>query len=487
MYRLLMILLAGILLFSSCKPSPPEDPLDAFLDVDQVREDFRLFRNILEKGHPAITEYLSEKRKDVLFDSVYSSIENQVTLRCFYNKLSFLVDELGCSHSSAYLPSAVIDTLYKRKLFFPFPVVLLNGNMIANSDHVVSHGTKILAINKIPVSRLLDSLTMYQTIDGFHRETQKYLACSDFSFDFFARFGSYKSFELLIKDTTGAIRTAVVDATDFREVIDRQQSCYYYDAMDVPYSLSVYNDNHYALLRLTSFEFESGNQQAAFENFLANSFELLRNKQNITTLVIDLRENTGGDLYNCFLLNSYLSKQPFLEYKSVSCRIDEVPYSQFLSEDFSRDKLRSINKKLKEEFIPGDKDSYLLADSLINVWSPKETRFLQNVVIITNPRVVSSASYFTQLARTTAGARVIGVETSGGDFSGNGFSNLYYTLPYSKITFRFPYARLAYFNGSVAHGHGIIPDYIVPDNYESFKNNRDQQLNFIVDSLIRKN
>lgn len=486
MYRLLLILVAGILLFPSCKSPLPEDPLNTRLEQEPVQRDFRLFRDILEKGHPALTEYISEKRKDFLFDSVYRTIEKQPTLRSFYNKLSFLIDELGCSHTAAALPAAVIDTLYNRKLFFPFPVVLLDGNMIANSDNVVPHGTKILSVNNIPVTRLLDSLMMYQTIDGFHRETQKYLACSDFSFDYFARFGGCKKFDLLVKDTTGAIRTIFPDAIDFTEVNERQRSSYYYDAMDVPYSLYINNDNHYGLLRVTSFEFESGNQQNAFENFLVNSFELLRKKKNITTLIIDIRENTGGDLYNCFLLNSYLCREPFSEYKSVSSRIEKIPYPELLSEDFDRKKLRSINKRLKEEFIR-DKDVRLLADSLIGLWIPDENRFLNDIVIITNPRVVSSASYFTLLAKTTAGAKVIGVETSGGNFSGNGFSVLPYTLPYSKIRLYFAYAKLIYSNGSPEHGHGIIPDYIVPDSYESFKNNRDQQLDFIVDSLILKN
>lgn len=486
MPRLFYLLLAGILLFSSCNLKAPEDPLSVRVEQVKAMKDFILFRQILEQAHPALTEYISKKRLNFVFDSVSETIKAPITLRGFYNKLSFIVDEIGCSHTYTSLPQYAVDSLFNRTLFFPFPVIYIDGSLISNSDFEVPHGTKILSVNSIPVKRLLDSLMMYNSVEGFHRETQKYLTSSDFSYDYFVRFGGFKKFELLIKDTSGRIKTIYPQSVSLTEVNERRQHRFYYDATDVPYFLRVVNDNNYALLRLTSFEFDSGNQQQAFENFLSNSFELLANKPNIKTLVIDLRENTGGDLYNCFLLNSYISKVPFAEYKSVSTRITKIPFEEYLSKDFDSDMLESIDTRLKEEFTRFNKNRYQLQDSLIGQWTTSANRFTKHVIIITNYKTVSSASYFTLLARHTAGARVIGYETSGGDFSGNGFATLKYTLPATGIGFQFAYANLLYSYGAEKPGRGIIPDYLVQDDYKSFKGNKDQQINYIVDSLIIK-
>jgi hypothetical protein len=49
----------------------------------------------------------------------------------------------------------------------------------------------------------------------------------------------------------------------------------------------------------------------------------------------------------------------------------------------------------------------------------------------------------------------------------------------------FPFARLAYsFKENKNTGRGVVPDYSVPDTYESFKKNTDRQLDYIIDSLF---
>lgn len=481
--RLFLVILIGLLV--SCNLRKRTDPFSMSIESEKAKRDFRSFRNILEKAHPSLTAYISEERKNELFDSISKTLNEPLTLRQFYNKLGFLVNEIGCSHTNVSVPSYVIDSVYYQKLFFPFPVILIDNNLYANSSHVVPPGTRILSVNNVPATRLLDSLTIYNPVDGKHRETQKYLACSDFGYDYFTRFGGVSKFDLLVRDTAGHVKTVSMEAISMQELNERHRSLYYYDVTDVPYFLSVNDEKNYAQLRLTTFEFESSNKQRAFESFLKNSFELLHLKKNITTLIIDLRENGGGDLYNCFLLNSYISRYSFPEYKAVSTRIKRIPYPDLLSEDFDNDDLESINNRLTKEFTTKDQDEYRLADSLIAEWAPDKNHFSKNVVIITNSTVMSSASYFTLLAKSTAGARVIGVETSGSDFSANGFAILKYTLPNSRIGLQFAYAKLLYSNGNPRTGNGIIPDYIVPDSYDSFKENRDQQLVFAIDSLIK--
>lgn len=488
MFRLFYIALLSILLLQSCgSHSASKDPANQSIPLLKAKEDFRLFREVLDAAHPSLTVYISEKTKNFLFDSVYNSISTNITLRDLFNKLFFITNEIGCSHTSLSMPSFLIDTLYNRNLFFPMPVIMIDGRLWINSNHDLPHGTELLTINDLPVSRILDSLMMYNPVEGIHRETQQYLSCNDFGFDYYVRFGGAKQFKLLIEDTFGIKKIFFVDAINLSELKDRQDELSYFDATDVDYSLEINEKRGYATLRLTTFEYMSDNQQLAFENFLNNSFELLSKKNEIDALIVDLRENSGGDLYNCFLLFSYLSRRPFAEYKSVSSRIKMIPHTELLSEDFDSAKIKSINQKLETAFKATSFSNYSMYDSLINTWVPDKYGFTKKVFIITNWSVVSSASYFTLFVKNSGRGKVIGFETAGGNFSGNGLKLLEYALPGSQIRFSFPYANLKYSYAGPKPERGIIPDYIVPDTYESFKKNDDTQLNFVTDSLILKN
>src|SRR5258705_8990393 len=136
MFRLFYIALLSILLLQSCgSRSTSKDPANQSIPLLKAKRDFLLFREVLEAAHPSLTVYISEERKNFLFDSVYNSISTNITLRDLFNKLFFISNEIGCSHTSLSMPSFLIDTLYNRDLFFPMPVILIDGRLWINSDH----------------------------------------------------------------------------------------------------------------------------------------------------------------------------------------------------------------------------------------------------------------------------------------------------------------------------------------------------------------
>jgi hypothetical protein len=484
-----IFLFAAILLLLSCNEHTVyrADPLAIVVNEETAKEDFDLFGRILKKAHPSLADNNTDIRTNTILDSVFKTIpSNGVILRDLYNKIAFVADEIGCSHTFTSLPQDAYDSMYYRKLFFPYPVTLIEGNLVINSTSMdLEPGTRIESINKVPVDEILASMLMYNTVDGTHRETQRYMAASNFSLEYFTRFGTHAEFELKVTDTTGKRKTVFADPVSLDELNDEQQNLYYFDATDVTYSLRVKEEENYALFRLTRFDFDSHNQEQSFEAFLENSFDLLSLRKDIRNLIIDLRENRGGDLYYCFLLYSYLCDKPFSEYKSVFTRIRTIPFKEALS-TFETMDFGGINDRLRNEFIVTDKHGYLTPDSMIKKWEPHEKRFKGNVYIITNANTASAASYFTSLVRNSGRGRVVGIETCGSEHSINGLSSLRYRLPATGIGIEFPYAKLVYSLRANTADRGIIPDHVIPDTYESFKNNEDKQVKFIIDSLISK-
>lgn len=487
--RIRFILCCGALslfLFTGCRSYKTKDPLAVNRSEHFFRDDFGFFREILESGHPSLYSYLSKKEVTRLFDSVYQTINSSLSLREFYQKLCFLSNRIGCSHTYLDLPASITDSLEERNYFFPYPVTLIGKRLLVNVDWGLAHGTEILSVDNKSAAAILQDLSMYNPVEGSAREAQQQMAAADFGFQYYLQYGKKQFFDVRIRDTLGRVTDTVFSAVTLSDLRTRESSLYYYDATDVPYTLRFMNEDVYAYMRFSTFDYNSGNKQAAYENFLKNSFDLLKTKSRCKYLIIDLRENTGGYLYSCFLLYSYLADSSFREYRQVSARMSKIPFRAYLSPDFLQEDVDKINDRLKNEFRSSGNEKYIYVDSLINVWNPDPVHFGKKVFIITNARVLSAAAYFCTLMQKTGRGKLVGVETAGGEHSGGGFQNLEYRLPRSGFHLIFPYARIVYTYSDSKTGRGLLPDYVVPDDDSSFMGNRDAQQFFITDSLNSK-
>jgi hypothetical protein len=476
---------------TGCAIDKSEDPSDKKISLKKATEDLDIFTAILKKAHPSLNVYLSPKRFSYITDSLSKSITNPITIKDFYNKINFIANETGCSHTNADLADYVYDTLQNRSVFFPYPVKWIDNKLFVNAvGYDLCEKTEVKSINNEPVKGIIKNLMAYNSVEGFHRKTQENLAVDNFSIEYFLKYGAQKKFELKVIDTLGKQSLLTENAISLSEWNNREVNYkYYYDPVTLDYDFYINNEKKYAYLKLTTFEYEGTLKQNAFENFCNNSFELLQNKKNIKSLIIDLRENTGGKLYNSFLLYSFLTEKPFSEFERAICKIKTIPYVDYLEKDFCAYKKDNVNDNIEKEFFARfNNDFFKMPDSLIEIWQPNNIHYNGNVFIITNCKVASAASYFAAMVKNAGRGKIIGEETQGGAYSGNGFTTLKYELPNSKINFSFPYVHFIYTNKEEKNsGHGLIPDYFIPDSYQSFKNNDDRQVTFIVDTLILNN
>jgi C-terminal processing protease CtpA/Prc len=488
MNKWLSVIIVPFILLSSCISDEQEDPSSKTISKSKAIADIELFNTILKKAHPSLNLYITKPRLSFLMDSLKNCVTAAITVRDLYNKINCIANEIGCSHTAVDMPGYVYDTLQNRKFFFPYPVKLIEDKLLVNVvGYDLPQGTEIKYINGEPVKKIIKSLMPYNAVEGFHRKTQQNLASDNFSLEYFYKYGKQQQFELKIKDTLGLEREVTEAAISLSDWNDREANYkYYYDPMYVDYDLSINEEKQYAYIKMGTFEFIGRQKQNAYENFCYNSFELLKNKKNIRSLIIDVRENRGGNLYNCFLLYSFLAQKPFTEFERVITKIKKIPYTNYLDADFMANKEKEVNDKLQDGFSEKmNSNFYSLADSSLSKWEPNNFHFDGAVYVITNSAVVSSASYFAVMVKNSGRGKIIGEETEGGAYSGNGYTSLKYILPSSKISFSFPYAHLIYnFKEDKNNGHGLIPNYDVPDSYGSFKNNEDRQYAFILDSLI---
>lgn len=472
--------------FLSCSYNKFEAPGSNHISYKNAKADFALANELLQSVHPDLYRHVSAERYQQVYDSIDKTITQSLTERELLNKINILTMLAGCSHTDTDLGVTTVERMERNKVYFPYPLIHIDGKLFLNTAMAnIPVGSEILQINNRQALEILNEIANYNEVDGENRTAMLTEAAKYFSYSYFLKFGYEEVFKIKARDTTGQIliyRTYPVDGDTYNI---NNSSKHYYDVNDIDYDLSINEENGNAIMRITNFELNTDTKMEAFENFCSNSFLLLKRSPAVKNLILDLRDNSGGKLNCCFLLFSYLTKKPFKEYKMVSAKITNVPYQEYLSQGFKNDNLEVLTDQISDDFELKNPNQIIYRDSLNSLWEPQENRFTGNVYVVSNSGVYSAASYLCLLIKNSGRGKIVGEETSSGANESNGFWVLDYTLPHSGIRLYIPFAHLSYSFGKPGGERGCVkPDYLKPNNFESFITNKDNQIQFILDSLI---
>jgi hypothetical protein len=163
----------GVLLFvAGCYFFPySTDIVSEKYSASRLQKDFVVFRSVLERAHPGLYTYAGKEEMDHCFDSIYNTLNTPIDIRAFHQKLSFIVDKIGCSHTNVYLPKVYYDTILKRGNFFPIPIVYVDGGLYINSDMwEIPVGSHIISINGNTAEDIMNRIAYYNVPDGHNKD-----------------------------------------------------------------------------------------------------------------------------------------------------------------------------------------------------------------------------------------------------------------------------------------------------------------------------
>src|SRR6476646_1655562 len=88
-----------------CSSSQKAFSPDKKYSPDQLRQDYTLFRNLLEDVHPSLYWYTSKDSMNYYFDEGYQRIRDSMTEPGFRTLISYVLARINCGHtSSRYSP-----------------------------------------------------------------------------------------------------------------------------------------------------------------------------------------------------------------------------------------------------------------------------------------------------------------------------------------------------------------------------------------------
>lgn len=479
--------------------------IDRVLQPREMKEDLKVFRNIREKANSGLYKYRTKQEIDSIYQWAFQEINQPLSLTEFYKVLLVLTDFEGSVHNSTSLPINPTHFINKKKGFFPLFLKQIEGNkaVINNKNEKIPLGSEIISINGIPFRKIQKRFYKYFPTDGYNK-TAKEKASIEYSFGwlFPFEFGIKDSFIIEYKKPySDKVEKAILPSISMEESTKRYNQRYSAKVDSIinfevqpKYSFESLSDS-IALLNFRVFDMAANKEDPNFKIFtdFLDSIFLKLKKENYKHLIIDIRNNPGGNDPTYEKVFTYLTDQPFRENTSAYIIFNKLPYPKYYNWE-SRDnsnqkrKLKEINDYLQSVFSVQHGSKYFQNQKFNPIYYPDTNRFKGNLYLLIDENVASAASHFTSLIKGYTDATIVGVETIGGYYCHNGHFPVEYKLPNSKIITRFSIVYVqqdAPYKTSQPKGRGIIPDYTVYTTLEDFLNQKDTQMNFVL-QLIKK-
>jgi len=272
---------------------------------EELQEDFRQLRKTLQDSHCCLYEYTSKERMDELFDRQYTLIDRDMKPHEFYKILTPITSAIGCMHSAVWMPDEYWDIGPEN--LFPLQVRLIEEYLVVTGHYgdsiQVPSGSVILKINDRPIDEIISEMLANISADAMNPQFRRAQIEQRFPLLYARRFGFPEEFE--IEYALPGRKTRV---TGFLESanIESVRSVVFANFRQPPLEFTLLEDRSTAVLPIRTFSYYD--RVDYFTDFLDSCFAVLREKE-IGNLILDLRENDGGDPFCAAPLFSYLERE----------------------------------------------------------------------------------------------------------------------------------------------------------------------------------
>lgn len=497
--------------------------------VENLHSDIDKLYKQLQHLHPRLYQYNSKEVLDFKFDSLKRAINQPMTSRSFHKALAQVTKYVGQGHMSVSPPFKT----YKRKeriarLAAKFDVNNLDFEYVENkiivrqargSDSLLQHA-ELLKVNG-------------QNAMDLHRQFKKTVASDGYNTTFHNRVVGYrflsyyqqangifdsisltfrntdstfiKSYKRIFKtekddleadsilkhkpkDTlTKAQRKAKKLANRIKWKQKRNENRkrgFDYKTKTYAKTLSfVGNDSAVALLTINSFS-----KGSKYKDFYEETFRTLKAK-GTKNLVIDLRNNFGGRLKEIRILYTYLTDKKFtlINKSETNTRLPTLKSAMSNSTSLTTKLLVGL---LSPILIPSDvlktskKEGQLYYRyRSAKAQEPNPLNFKGDVYVLINGNSFSASSVISTQLKGDNRAVFVGEET-GGAYNGT-VAGQYkiYTLPNTKVRARIGLMHIDAKHKTTPDGYGIKPDVIITPKYQDRLNDRDPELEWVLNRI----
>ena len=443
--NLFLILLAFILLSCIQKTSADKitgnninpNSINKKLALKDYQHDFNQMFRILIKKHPQPYTFIDEDSLKNLANLQYSKITDSTTIWEFLWICQPVIAAIKCGHTGIW-SERFVDL--PKSCFFPMNVKYVNSKLYIidareNADKL-SPGDEILTINRINVEKLRKEIFQHLFADGLNETRNHEVTNLNFFWLCPLKFGFPASYTVTVKHNGN---------TEIIKLVNTEVYNYKNTFLDNCSNKLCFDMNHKsntAIITIRSFAYYKKDFQT-FTSFIDSCFYQIK-ENNIENLIIDLRNNEGGDPFCGSYLVQYIADKPFTYFH---------------------------------------KDVFVYRD-LKKTVHPDKNRFTKKPYILINGLCFSTTGHFCSIVKENNFGIFVGDET-GGTYTCNDNGKIF-TLKNTKLLLRVARNTYKTNTSSFTNKHGIVPDYYVIPDIDNILNNSDTVLNYTLNLIEKK-
>lgn len=494
MKKVITIILCGM--FCSISNSQTTKQLGPLISVKELHEDLDMLKYQLETVHAALYTYTSKDEMDAIFAKIKEQLNRPMSDIEFYPLVAPVQQKIKNGHSMI-IPSERWDKVKEKELpLFPFDIYWVDDKVYVlrnlSDDRSIKEGSLIKTINGELAMDVFNELIDNWTSDGHNRTFPASHISSDFP-NYYANIkGVPADFEIGIVAPNGAERNLTVKARLNEKLNDIALSRYnhkrnpwYIDDDDKAISLKISDET--AVLKVPDFDTSSkGVNGKKYHRFYAESFRKIRMAE-VKHLILDLRDNGGGDPKPQLALLSNLINEPIVLYKRVYAVTNRISHS-----DMYEGNGAALNKMLGK-FLHKEGDVYTLKEAAEKRFGiireptpPTPDVYKGKLYVLTNGVSFSATGEVAGMLKSyRQDAIFIGEETGGNPTQNTSGVMIMMNLPNSKIRVM---QSLICFETNVNFendGYGAKPDYPIKNTIEQELKGEDGVMQWTLDYISK--
>lgn len=459
-------ILAALFALAGCAHAPaPTNPPETGAELiapEALRADLTALYEGLQRAHYDLYANLPEAEYDRAYREALAALDQPLTREDAQIRFQRFAALGNIAHGRVDMPMQRFFTAWTGGgRIFPFGVRIEAGRIFVaenlSGNASISPGAEILAIDGVRAAEWLERLGAYVSADNSY--LLHTLIEPQFSVLLWFELGERDTYRVRVRDAAGAERQIAIRAQN-REAVNAARARIREPLeLDPTERVARMLDGGIGYLRPGVFmnigDGADPFDTASFHAFIDESFERFL-AEGARALIIDLRDNPGGDNSFSDHMIAWFADRPFRFASSFRVRVSDETIAANAAR-LSGDDDNTASGRYAAAFAQAQPGEVIDFD-IPNTEPRAGERFAGPVYVLVNRRSFSNAVSVAAIVQDYGFGQVLGEPTA--DLATTLGAMEHFTLPNTEIVVGYPKALIVRPNGD-AHPAGVTPDTVI--------------------------
>jgi len=448
---------------------------------EALQKDFDLVWSALNEVCPVLYVYRNEEEVASHFAKAREQLRSPMFRHEYYMAMGEALAFVQDGHLRPYIGNDYHETIARKDVRLPLTLKFLNGSVYVlksmTEEDRVKEGEEVIAINGKSVTDILADFSRFTSSDGDNINHKYRKMDVEFRGMLCYYFQIPEEYQVTVRsENSSEVRQVIIKGMSEEAITAAEIKKYGKRIEPKPYSIEYDNERSIAIFRFDTFGDQVGEKQL---RKILNGLVERCNKQKITSLVLDIRSNTGGFDGNAAVVYSYLTNKPFEAVKGRYLKTLSISITEHL---LNKDIARQV------QTVPAYRsgNEYKLDMALDKVLQPNPVHFDGDVYLLLSNTTFSTAGLFANIFSNHSRGPIIGSSGAGGGYRGDSGGMAYLELPLTKMLIQIPLVRNEYILDEEKEWTTMEPDYRTRLTIQDILNNTDREMEKVYELINSK-